>query len=608
MQRIRGYLFLTLWLLLAGTPLAAGAAIGDIDPGYGQGGRSSRPAIPLVDGRSLYPTGTGYGRLDAAGLEDNTFGTAGVVPWPAGFTPNWKAWVRTAGGGILLGGFSGTSGAVLRLDASGHLDTGLPNGVALLLPPRKARTQVLDLAIRADGRLLVFTGEFHAATYFDTPIKVIVRCFDTALVPDPAFGTDGEAVMADYSFGGIDAHYEAYTQQFSLLADGGVARTDEYKDSASFPPGLKPLTYLTYLDRNGRLSGSPLPPGLDPGAGPWRQAAALPDGGMLADTLVTLPTHSQYRLVRLTADGQADPTFGNNGQFTMEFAGAPTPGVSGVSVDGQFFYVALEATGPTSILRIHLQGSTAGQLDAEFGGQGVVRIGPIENLRALEGLADGAVLVATLTGSFRLQGAPAPGAGILSLPERYGYVAQPGVMTVLVSRTGGAAGEVHVDYTVSAVAQQAPLPSATPGMDFMPASGQLVWADGETGPKPINITLLPHLSFSNGGYRPITVSLENPAGALWIEIPVLTVYNSQSWSSRGPGVAAGTAPTSPVAGGPATAPAATTQQTGGSVPASGGAGSADLMLLMLLAGLLYMRSAGQPRVAVTTRPSPDPTM
>jgi hypothetical protein len=590
MQHIRGSLFLTLWLLLAGTPLAAGAAIGDIDPGYGQGGRSSRPAIPLGDGRSLYPTGTGYGRLDAAGLEDNTFGTAGVVAWPAGFTPNWKAWVRTPGGGILLGGSSGTSGAVLRLDAAGHLDTGLPHGVALLLPTRKARTQVLDLAIRADGRLLVFTGEFYAATYFDTPVQVIARCFDAALVPDRAFGTDGEAVMADYSFAGNDAHYEVYTQEFSLLADGGVARTDEYTDSASFLPGLQPRTYLTYLDRNGRLSGTPLPPGLDPGAGPWRQAAALPDGGMLADTLVSLSTHSQYRLVRLTADGQADPTFGNNGQFTMDVSGASQPGVSGVSVDGQFFYLALEATGPMSILRIHLQGSTAGQLDAGFGDLGVVRIGPIEDLRALEGLADGAVLVATLTGSFRLQGAPAAGAGILSLPERDGYVAQPGVMTVLVSRTGGAAGEVRVDYTVSAVARPEPWPSAIPGTDFMPASGQLVWADGETGPKPIDITLLPHLSFSNGGYRPIAVSLENPAGALWIEIPVLTLYNSQSWRNPGPG-AAGAAPTSPVAGGPATAPAGAAQQTGRSAPVSGGAGSADL-LLMLLAGLLYIRSAG----------------
>ena len=80
--------------LLLATCLPAVAAIGDIDPMYGQNGRIADFPLLLTDGRVLGPSGDGYQRLDTSGHPDAGFGNQGKQTWPDGFRPNWNVWLR----------------------------------------------------------------------------------------------------------------------------------------------------------------------------------------------------------------------------------------------------------------------------------------------------------------------------------------------------------------------------------------------------------------------------------------------------------------------------------------------------------------------------------
>src|SRR5207249_4729818 len=85
----------------------------------------------------------------------------------------------------------------------------------------------------------------------------------------------------------------------------------------------------------------------------------------------------------------------------------------------------------------------------------------------------------------------------------YNVLENDGTATIIVTRTGGAAGQVTVDYAVTSG-------SALAGTDFTAVSGRLTFAANETS-KTFSVPILID-SASNEGLETANLALSNPTG------------------------------------------------------------------------------------------------
>jgi len=106
-------------------------------------------------------------------------------------------------------------------------------------------------------------------------------------------------------------------------------------------------------------------------------------------------------------------------------------------------------------------------------------------------------------------GQPQPGELQLSA-EDYGADEDAGSITVTVSRTGGSAGDVEVDYATSDG-------SATAGADYASTTGTLTLLDGETS-QTFSVALLDDSDYE--GDENFTLTLSNPTGGASLGSPV----------------------------------------------------------------------------------------
>lgn len=106
------------------------------------------------------------------------------------------------------------------------------------------------------------------------------------------------------------------------------------------------------------------------------------------------------------------------------------------------------------------------------------------------------------------------GAGTLQLAATTAEVNEGATVTLSVTRTGGAAGEVTVDYLAEGV-------TATVTDDFPATSGTLTWADGDTAPKLISIDIPTDLATDDD--ETFTVTLSDATGATIGDNSVATV-------------------------------------------------------------------------------------
>jgi Domain of unknown function (DUF5122) beta-propeller len=571
-------------LLLTVQRLAC-AGIGDVDPSYGLNGRVLGSLVPLPDGQAIEQTDIGYRRIDTFGHPDAGFGNQGVQVWPAGFAPNWDARLRLQDGSTLLGGWLGTAAAVVRVDRSGSVDANFAGNGVLSLPTRLARSQVLGLALQPGGQLLVLTGEFYDAFYFDTPVQVLVRRFTQSLASDPTFGDHGEMLVADYRLS-TDSSFpytETAQQKLTVLRDGAIAFTDQYSQVSLNLFGRFGVRRVPYLAVNGLPSSQPMPdPILDTAVSDWRMVSPLADGGALVDGFVSSIAGTHYRLVRLRATGQPDMSFGFAGSYTLDDEADRRPTLGHVSADGRFFYLAQEGDRYTSVTRIWLQGPTSGQVDISFGQGGVVRIWAPLGLKALQAAADGSVLLAGANSTFRLLGTALPSPGIISLNTPLAAVSQAGLFAVQATRSAGSDGPVSVDFSTMTFAS-AGTPPAVAGTDFLPLNGTLTWADGESAAKTLNVTILPFYVQSGADQRLFAMQLQNLTGGTWIEIPLMNMYNDSSSS------------------GPATPTSASSGSQNSVAPAAnagahaGGGGALDLVSLLALGAAISRRANSRAR-------------
>lgn len=100
----------------------------------------------------------------------------------------------------------------------------------------------------------------------------------------------------------------------------------------------------------------------------------------------------------------------------------------------------------------------------------------------------------------------APGAGVLETQLlEYSVGEGAGSITILITRTGGSAGTVTVDYTTGDF-------EAVAGLDYVRTSGTLTWVAGDAAPKSIVIPILEDTLVESPGGEEFLLVLANPTG------------------------------------------------------------------------------------------------
>jgi hypothetical protein len=225
-----------------------------------------------------------------------------------------------------------------------------------------------------------------------------------------------------------------------------------------------------------------------------------------------------------------------------------------------------------------------GLLDTGWGEGGVVvlgkrrgNLGITGNLTAaptlLEPLPDGRVIAMSGDGVLtRLVGGQREGHGAINIEARRDFLEDAGQISLEVTRTGGTAAAVSVEYSTTVFDGAG---AATSGADFTAVSGRLDWADGDNSPREIAIPILQDSQFE--GPEQFAVDIRSPsANAVLLNSRIIMKIADDDTSSTPP------PPTSQ----PPPPPQAT---------ASSGGGAADGLTLAMLFSLVAASVAGRRR-------------
>jgi uncharacterized delta-60 repeat protein len=389
--------------------------------------------------------------------------------------------------------------ALARLNPDGSLDPSFQTGAG-------ANGSILHVALQSDGTLLI-GGAF--TTYDGRARRSIARLksdgsLDLSFAPGAGVegGVTGIAVRPDGKivivggFSSVDGVARAHVAR--LNADGSVDRSFAplaLGDGGGGSPGVALYDTLALPDNKVIIGGSFAfvggveqtgvarlrPDGSrDPGfVAPFYPSSVFAlarqaDGFIL--TVGDFWSSPGVGIARLTVDGAQDEDFYND-----ICCAADDPMVHGVVIQedgkilvcGRNFHVGQRPT-QSGVVRLHAHGNE----DLTFYSR--VSLPAFGDYNTLALQDDGKVLVG---GSFLGQGL-VPLAGILRLnnDESAGFIKFAaagytvneidGAATITVRRSGGTRGQVSVHYSTDPG-------TASPGRDYQPRSGQLVFEDGE---------------------------------------------------------------------------------------------------------------------------------
>lgn len=310
-------------LALAGVTAIASAAPGDLDAGFGKGGKVITPfaddgfasdVVALADGWLIAAGGEGFtlARYNADGSLDSSFGAGGRVATRvgSGLQSAQAVAVQPDGRIVAAGGQENdTVITIVRHLSDGSLDATFGAGgiVRTRLP---GGTGARGLAVEADGDLVVAAA---AQDERGRPPFALVRYRPDGEL-DSSFGAGGTALAS------FDQRAEAHA--LVLQPDGGLVAAGEAGDAIAlarygadgrldpaFGSGGKVLT------RFGSSSGS------DSTCYSARAfgLAAAPGGGLMAVGSAAFGAFAQAAAVRYRPDGSLDESFGSGGRVTIRF-------------------------------------------------------------------------------------------------------------------------------------------------------------------------------------------------------------------------------------------------------------------------------------------------
>lgn len=377
------------------------SAAGEIDAGFGVGGKVTTDLSDLADGTLGYlddlaqavlvqPDGTivavgsaerniAMVRYTSAGALDTTFSGDGRQVVDVG-AARGQSVARQSDGKLLVGGggdFSSTAPATLaRFNADGSLDTSFGTAGAATIPNSffgaSARGNVRAIAVQPDQSIVV-AAAVPGKTQSDT---LVVARFTPAGVLDTTFSGDGVAVVAPGSTPGASS---SRSYALALQADGKIV-----------------------------VGG----------------ATGFSDSALIA---------------RLTTTGAIDTTFSGDGFATAGFSGP----IRSLAVSSSGIYAAGKQSSAFGEQQAVARYTTAGDLDTAFSGDGidVAAFPPSSGLGAMILQADGKPVVAGFAG----------GSGVLTDASSYGYYGGTGDFALArFSVTGGLDSAFSGDGMVTA--------------------------------------------------------------------------------------------------------------------------------------------------------------
>lgn len=316
--RLRRLRPLALALLLVPALAATAAAPGALDPSFGAGGK----------------------------LITNLTGTATAVA----VQPD---------GGILVAGASGGDFLLARFLPNGDPDPDFgDDGVVLTdFGGDEAATALL---LQPDGRIVVG----GSATTLDSDL--LLARYEPDGDPDTSFGSDGQ-IRASY-LGGSDV-----LSALALQPDGKIVLAGR---TSALPPFYSVLVARLHADGSfdADFSGDGM---LTDGISSTHSASVVaiqPDGKIViagsAESVGTAKVGGTL-LIRYTADGQRDTSFGNNGGVIWEVRmGYPAYRSLLAQPDGKLLAGGSSFTEGAFLVRY----TAAGQRDASFGSAGITRV------------------------------------------------------------------------------------------------------------------------------------------------------------------------------------------------------------------------------------------
>lgn len=388
------------------------AAAGSLDPTFGIGGKVTTAldgfdfgyALAVqADGKVLVAGKTSADRLNydfalvrysPDGTLDTSFGTGGVVTtdFAGGHDVAWEVAVQ-ADGKIVAAGQSrpGPTGdddfALARYNADGSLDTTFGIGGKVTTDFEGFSDAGYDLAIQADGKIVVAGEAFTGALTFDFALAR----YNPNGTLDVSFGAAGK-VVTDTNAG---ARALAIQADGKLVAAGALAAEQEGAMSTGF--ALVRYNPDGWLDA-GFGAGGIVTTVIADGAA--EDVAIQADGKIVvAGSADEGDTFSDFAVARYNPDGSLDAGFGASGVVTTDIAGdSDHASTVAIQADGKVV-VAGEAFvgGPTDFDLTLVRYNPDGTLDRLFGRDGKVTTdfaGNTDFAHDVAILADGSILAA----------------------------------------------------------------------------------------------------------------------------------------------------------------------------------------------------------------------
>lgn len=378
MRFTRGLISISI-LLLGADLHPAGAAPGDLDATFGAGGAVSTSTSTAIFGYAVVaaqPDGKilvaadgettnadlTIVRYDASGTLDPTWGNAGVVTLATGQGDESAVAIVVQPDGRVLAAAHGTQIRIVRLDSSGALDptwggtglvaTGLSGG---------GFDGYGDLLRLEDGSILVagsFLGDLAMVRYDATGVR------------DMTFAGTGIALT--------DVGETAVYARLALQDDGKIVATGTagaaIVTTRHYPSGVRDVAF----GADGVVTTSAGTSADDVG----RDVLVQPDGRILVlgqDGSTTALAPTLWLTVRLTSDGDLDPTWGGTGIVATSVPGPPATSNARAllhQADGRILAVGESLPDPGTSFDVDfatVRFASDGSLDATWGGTGIVR-------------------------------------------------------------------------------------------------------------------------------------------------------------------------------------------------------------------------------------------
>ena len=385
-------------LLGTSTGVFAAGLAGDLDTSFATGGKylsdwggttTFGPGIALqangalvIGGKNKPTTLDQFAafRLSSSGALDTSFGVNGLVQATFGSSTkaaandeNIKVVTLQFDGKILLGGEGNAGGyglhGVLRLNTNGSPDTTFGDKGKVLIDFGRP-SHVHDIKQQSDGKLLVI-GDYYAGTA--GTLSLARLNLDGTL--DTSFASGGKLLK---SFGDTtNGHCVTALPDGRILTSGYVDNTTTGLSSAFF---IMRLSANGLIDKSFGTAGSTL---VQAGGGSssnnnychWQ--LVQPDGKILVFGGSVINRVGNVALMRLSADGVLDSTFGTGGVVVTDFTG-PTAATGEESATGALqtdgkIVVAGYCEGRFMVARY----TSSGVLDSTFatGGKTFITVG-----------------------------------------------------------------------------------------------------------------------------------------------------------------------------------------------------------------------------------------